>query len=442
VHLFILESPLSCNIDINFPELFLDGGKVASGMQINNVMGVTIGPGGYFLNFTAYGVQINNGHEVMMERTWMGETNFDFDHEKLDAPPNATAIQINGNDHYILNTIIFSSKIGVEVNGAADYITGVHVWFPVNHAVHFPDTKAFHITGGGNRFSGCYIDGGRAIFNGNSALKSNIWTLGFECCQNGPAIAGTTSSGITLIGTEIGPGLQIVNNEFGGGTIFHRATMWPGMLDRNDVVASSAVHDNCNEKLNVSADDLACIDLDRASAAGDKSLAMCEAECCAKADCTVAQWCAAGDSQSRCDGVSGKDAECWIGKYSKCIGHGKRIGWQGRGNDGGSAPGPTPSGPVKMSGTRIEHNSEGKVGTKVTQSLTQTAATMWNFNFCDELLIPQIAIARVHVSAATGFPTAVARPTTDCNLVVETSVPVTGTVTVDVDSSEPSAGFI
>ena len=60
--------------------------------------------------------------------------------------------QINGNDHYILNTIIFSSKvwfhsflrsyavgydlgptplqIGLEVNGAADYVTGVHVWFP------------------------------------------------------------------------------------------------------------------------------------------------------------------------------------------------------------------------------------------------------------------------------------------------------------------------
>eukprot|EP00729_Bicosta_minor_P021707 gene21707-35297_t len=44
----------SCNIDINFPELFLDGANVASGLQINNVMGVTVGPGGYFLNFTEY----------------------------------------------------------------------------------------------------------------------------------------------------------------------------------------------------------------------------------------------------------------------------------------------------------------------------------------------------------------------------------------------------
>ena len=90
----------SCNIDINFPELFVDGAGVASGMQINNVMGVTIGPGrfssssqqlqllsnrkfnsdlwffafaagGYFLNFTEYGVQINDGHEARYRVTWL-----------------------------------------------------------------------------------------------------------------------------------------------------------------------------------------------------------------------------------------------------------------------------------------------------------------------------------------------------------------------------------
>jgi hypothetical protein len=42
---------------------------------------------------------------------------FDFDHIGFGAPPNATAIQINGNDHFIFDTIVFSSKIGVEVNG-------------------------------------------------------------------------------------------------------------------------------------------------------------------------------------------------------------------------------------------------------------------------------------------------------------------------------------
>ena len=37
----------SCNIDLNFPALFMDGANRAAGcMQINNVMGVTVGPGG------------------------------------------------------------------------------------------------------------------------------------------------------------------------------------------------------------------------------------------------------------------------------------------------------------------------------------------------------------------------------------------------------------
>ena len=115
-----------CSIDINFPELFLDGSHVTSAMQINNVMGVTIGPGGYLLNFTTYGIQINAGHEVMVDRCWLGETNFDFDFQKFGAVPNATAIEINGNDHYVLNTIVFSSRVGVAVHGAADYITGTH----------------------------------------------------------------------------------------------------------------------------------------------------------------------------------------------------------------------------------------------------------------------------------------------------------------------------
>ena len=64
-------------------------------------------------------MQINAGHEVMIDRCWLGETNFDFDYTKFGSVPNASAIQINGNDHYVLNTIVFSSRIGLEIHGAA-----------------------------------------------------------------------------------------------------------------------------------------------------------------------------------------------------------------------------------------------------------------------------------------------------------------------------------
>ena len=65
------------------------------------------------LNFTSYGIQINKGHEVMVDRCWLGETNFDYDYTKFNTTPTAIAIQINGNDHYVLNTIVFSSMIGL-----------------------------------------------------------------------------------------------------------------------------------------------------------------------------------------------------------------------------------------------------------------------------------------------------------------------------------------
>eukprot|EP01063_Lacrimia_lanifica_P041119 TRINITY_DN94_c0_g2_i1.p1 TRINITY_DN94_c0_g2~~TRINITY_DN94_c0_g2_i1.p1 ORF type:complete len:512 (+),score=199.57 TRINITY_DN94_c0_g2_i1:50-1537(+) len=323
----------SCNMDINFPELFIDGAHRASGMQINNVMGVTIGPGGYFLNFTSYGLQINRGHEVMMDRAWMGETNFDFDHEGRHAAPNATAIQINGNDHYILNSIVFSSRIGVEVNGAADYIKGVHVWFPLNHATGYANTMAFHVASGGNRFDGCYIDGGRAVFTG-TGLSRNLWTNGFECCQIGTEVAGTPHSGIVLVGKTFGPGLEVVHNEFKKPVQVYTAMSPDGKYEAFDPE---------------------------------------------------------------------KDT-------------------------------------LTVTGTRVSANSmtEGVVGTRATLKLAQTAATQWDFDFCSKLLFPQIASVEVSVVAASGVPKAVARPPVGCKVSVVTDAPVTGTITVKVDSSDAS----
>jgi hypothetical protein len=105
----------------------------------------------------------------MMQHCWLGETPFDYPFTLTDLP-KAIAIQINGNDHFIRDTIVFSSKIGLEVNGAADYISGVHVWFPSNQALRFVEqgVMAFHITEGNNRFDGCYIDGSRAVFEVSS----------------------------------------------------------------------------------------------------------------------------------------------------------------------------------------------------------------------------------------------------------------------------------
>jgi hypothetical protein len=67
--------------------------------------------------------------------------------------------------------------------------------------------------------------------------------------------------------------------------------------------------------------------------------------------------------------------------------------------------------------------------------------SVWTFDFCNVLVYPLIAYTKVHVTADAGFPLAVARPTVNCTVVVETSTPVTGMITVEVDSSVPFPGM-
>ena len=103
-----------------------------------------------------------------------------------------------------------------------------------------------------------------------------------------------------------------------------------------------------------------------------------------------------------------------------------------------------PAAPLSIEGVRIAHNSMTRngVGTQATLSLHKALATRWEFDFCELLVFAQIAVVKVHVTALSGFPTAVARPATGCRVLVETSEPVTGTITVDVDSSQPSPNFV
>lgn len=441
----------SCNIDLNFPELFLDGRHVAGGMQINNVMGVTIGPGAYFLNFTGFGLQINDGHEVMVDRCWFGSHNFDFDYEANHVAPNATAIQINGNDHYILNSIVFASKVGVEVNGAANRVSGVHVWFPINRALAFPDTMAFHIAGGGNRFTGCYIDGGRAVFEPGATgggHQGTIWTDGYECCA-GSGLEGVPHGLILKTGAgaaaAVGPGLHISHCNFNGGSIWHQPASWPsgagGANAPGGNNCSAAAGGGAAGAFPVNVSGVQCHGLTHAGhAAAQASAAACEAFCCGVPTCAVWQWDTLGGG--------GSAAGCWTGvPDGPCGTADPGTAWVG----GARAHPPAPA-PLAIAGALIAGNyfrgGGGGRGTRATQALTQHGATRWAFDFCDALVFGQIAIVRsVTVQAATGggnggFPQAVARPAVNCTVVIETSEPVTGTVVVEVDSSLPSTSFV
>ena len=428
----------SCNIDLNFPELFLDGRHRAGGMQINNVMGVTIGPGAYFLNFTRFGLQINHGHEVMVDRCWFGSHNFDYNFEANGVAPNATAIQINGNDHYILNSIVFASKIGVEVNGAANRVSGVHVWFPINRALAFADTMAFHVAGGGNRFVGNYIDGGRAVFEPSATgggHQGTIWTDGYECCA-GSGLEGVPHGLILKTGAgkdaAVGPGLHISHCNFNGGSIWHQPAV--PVPESTNTRPTNCSADSAAHAFPINVSGLQCHGLARAGpAAAQRSAAACASFCCGEPACSTWQW------DTRGGGTAGG---CWTGDPTDCTSsQDPGTAWVG----GRRAL--RPPAPLTIEGALIEGNyfrGGGPArGTRATRALTQKAATQWAFDFCDALVFGQIAVVRsVTIQAASGFARAAARPAQNCTVLVETSEPVTGTVVVEVDSSLPSTSFV
>lgn len=82
------------------------------------------------------------------------------------------------------------------------------------------------------------------------------------------------------------------------------------------------------------------------------------------------------------------------------------------------------------------------VGSQCRRSITQRNATLWNFDFCDALVFKTIRWVSATISAAAGVPRYVTRPPNGCKVTVETDGPVTGTVSVSVDSSIDSPEFV
>ena len=59
----------SCGQFINLNEMMFDASHVAAGgVSVSKTMGTTIGPSVFFTGFTTAGVQINGGHECMIQQ--------------------------------------------------------------------------------------------------------------------------------------------------------------------------------------------------------------------------------------------------------------------------------------------------------------------------------------------------------------------------------------
>jgi hypothetical protein len=93
----------------------------------------------------------------MIHESWLGEYLYSDPRSHNRQYLNAAGIILNGNDHYIDNTIVFSALIGVVVTGAANLLTGVHTW-NLGEALGgigiLIDSPGYTQ----NRLIGCYLD--------------------------------------------------------------------------------------------------------------------------------------------------------------------------------------------------------------------------------------------------------------------------------------------
>ena len=115
------------------------GGGLLNGalLKVAYGVGISVGPAVYFEGFSGVGVQIDKGAETLIHECWFvgqyGE-GLPFYGGRTQKPPdvtlfNSTAIQINGNDHFVSDVVIWQyTKLGVQVNGEGNILSGVHAW--------------------------------------------------------------------------------------------------------------------------------------------------------------------------------------------------------------------------------------------------------------------------------------------------------------------------
>jgi hypothetical protein len=294
--------------------------------------------------------------------------------------------------------------------------------------------KAFFVTAGGNRFNGCYADGGRCVFVGGG-LSKNRWMNGFECCAGGGL--GGINHGIILAGDSIGPGLEITHNMFNGGSVWHEPA--PNTSSDRDIrahVHSMAPPGDCATAFKYNTTGLQCNDLQQDPSA--KTADACRQRCCAEqaqGSCNVWQFSGDGDGGG-----------CWfdpsIGNVD-CVPEHNAGPWLG-----GATQDPSAGGNAKIVGTRIADNSfSGQSGVGTRASMTASGpGSNFTLDFCEHLVFKNIALVRslTVVDGATAGLTAHALPPQGCSINVITSSPLTksGMLFVEVDSSTYTGAFV
>ena len=114
------------NINVALSGLFLDASQVAAGgVRTVGTCGGIIGPQIYVFNMTRFGIQVVGGFEVTVMQAWVGEFWWGDPRKENGTASTAVGISKDGNDGDVNDCVVFSSHVGLAINGEANAVTEV-----------------------------------------------------------------------------------------------------------------------------------------------------------------------------------------------------------------------------------------------------------------------------------------------------------------------------
>lgn len=193
----------SCNENVGFVDMMFDAQHVAAGcLQINMTMGGVVGPQMFFLGFTDKGLDVNSGHEIMLSNAWFGE--FLYSYPGVPSVYNTTAIELDGNDHFVTDTIVFKTHVGLRTTGAANVIVGLHTW----NSATAQGGYGIIVMASQTRLSYCYLDyNALVLVDAQDVTAINTFFLG-----GGNLVLQVTKPNVTIHGVNVVDSVYSIGN--------------------------------------------------------------------------------------------------------------------------------------------------------------------------------------------------------------------------------------
>ena len=115
----------------------------------------------YVHHYVSYGVQVVGGHEVHVSNSWFGEWAWS---EGVGGRPKqnltGTALEIDGQDHWLTDIVVFSGLQGIVLHGGASVLTNTHIYNGgTGPALVVDGSKGAHAV----KVTGSYFDFNRVV---------------------------------------------------------------------------------------------------------------------------------------------------------------------------------------------------------------------------------------------------------------------------------------